>query len=282
VAEPQVVEKASEARELAASWRRAGLRVALVPTMGYLHEGHLSLMREALRQADRLAVSIFVNPLQFGPTEDLARYPRDLPGDLAKCGAAGAHAVFHPPPEEIYPPGFQTAVDVVELSQGLCGASRPGHFRGVATVVAKLLCLFLPDVAVFGRKDYQQLKIIERLTLDLGLPTRIVGAPIVREPDGLALSSRNAYLSADERRRALCLSQGLAAARALFASGVREPAPLSQVILDRLAQAGARTDYAEIRDGESLRVLTRADARSMAFVAAFVGKTRLIDNTALA
>ncbi|MHB8418154.1 MAG: pantoate--beta-alanine ligase [Myxococcales bacterium] len=282
MAEPRILTVAAEARELAAAWRREGRRVALVPTMGYLHEGHLSLMREALRLADRLAVSVFVNPLQFGPAEDLSRYPRDLEGDLAKCAAAGAHAVFNPPPEQMYPEGFQTSVEVTELSQGLCGTSRPDHFRGVATVVAKLLCLFWPDVAVFGRKDYQQLKIVERLALDLGLPTRIVGAPIVREPDGLALSSRNAYLSADERRRALCLSQGLGAARALFATGLRDPAALTQVILDRLAAAQARADYAEVRDGETLRPVAQADERSMAFVAAFVGKTRLIDNAALA
>ncbi len=280
--EPQIIETAARARDLVAAWRREGRRVALVPTMGYLHEGHLSLMREALRDADRLAVSIFVNPLQFGPTEDLARYPRDLAGDVAKCASAGAHAIFHPPPEEMYPRGFQTSVDVAEVSQGLCGASRPGHFRGVATVVAKLLCLFQPDVAVFGRKDYQQLKVIERLALDLSLGTRIVGAPIVREPDGLALSSRNAYLTADERQRALCLSQGLSTARARFAAGERDPARLAQAILERLAAAGVRPDYAEVRDGDSLRPVPRADERSMAFVAAFVGTTRLIDNALLA
>ncbi len=249
--------------------------------MGFLHEGHLSLMREGRRRADRVSVSIFVNPLQFGPREDLARYPRDLEGDLAKCGSVDVDLVFTPDPIEVYPPGFQTSVDVAQLSQGLCGASRPGHFRGVATVVTKLLALSLPDVAVFGRKDYQQLKIIERLTRDLDLPTEIVGAPIVREPDGLAMSSRNAYLSPDERRRALSLQEGLQTARTRFADGSRGAASLRAAVLDRLEKAGARPDYVELRDAETLETLDLAAEGSMLFVAAFLGKTRLIDNAVL-
>jgi pantoate--beta-alanine ligase len=275
------VRTAGELRAITSGWRRNGERAALVPTMGYLHEGHLSLMREGRRRANRVAVSIFVNPLQFGPKEDLARYPRDLEGDLAKCGSVDVDLVFAPEPAEMYPPGFQTSVDVAELSQGLCGASRPGHFRGVATVVAKLLALFLPEVAVFGRKDYQQLKIIERLTRDLGLPTEIVGATIVREPDGLAMSSRNAYLSPEERRRALALQEGLQAARARFAGGARDAASLRAALLERLEKAEARPDYVELRDAESLQPLEVATASSMLFVAAFLGRTRLIDNVVL-
>jgi pantoate--beta-alanine ligase len=281
VKRPQVVKSTAELRAITSAWRRDGQRAALVPTMGYLHEGHLSLMREGRRRADRVAVSIFVNPLQFGPNEDLARYPRDLDGDLAKCGSAAVDMVFVPEPAEIYPPGFQTSVDVAQLSQGLCGASRPGHFRGVATVVTKLLALFLPEIAIFGRKDYQQLKIIERLARDLALPTEIVGAPIVREADGLALSSRNAYLSPDERRRALALQAGLQAARALFADGKREAEALRGAVLERLTKAEACPDYVELRDPENLKSLEVATADSMLFVAAYLGKTRLIDNVVL-
>ncbi len=277
----QVVKTAAEVRAITSAWRGKGERAALVPTMGYLHDGHLSLMREGRRRADRVAASIFVNPLQFAPKEDLARYPRDLEGDLSKCGTVGVDLVFHPDPAEMYPPGFQTSVDVSELSEGLCGASRPGHFRGVATVVTKLLALFLPDVAVFGRKDYQQLKIIERLARDLALPSEIVGAPIVREPDGLALSSRNAYLSPDERRRALSLQAGLQAARTLFADGKRDATSLRGAVLERLEKAEARLDYVELRDADTLKALEVAAADSMLFVAAFLGKTRLIDNVVL-
>ncbi len=270
-----------EVRTLVAEWRRASLRVALVPTMGALHGGHLSLVREAKRRASRVAVSIFVNPLQFGPNEDLARYPRDLEGDVAKCSAAGADAVFHPEPPELYPPGFDTSVEVARLAKGLCGERRPGHFRGVATVVTKLLVLFSPDVAVFGRKDYQQLKIVERLALDLGLPTEIVGAPIVREPDGLAMSSRNAYLSPEERRGAPCLREGLLAARRLFAAGERDVEKLREAILIPLTANGARMDYVELRDRDTLLPERTARATTIALVAAFIGRTRLIDNEIL-
>jgi pantoate--beta-alanine ligase len=275
------VKTAAELRRITSVWRAAGDRTALVPTMGYLHEGHVSLMREARRRAIHVSVSIFVNPLQFGPSEDLARYPRNLDGDLAKCGSAGVDVVFTPDAAEMYPPGFQTSVEVGPLSQGLCGARRPGHFKGVATVVAKLLALFLPDVAVFGRKDYQQLKIIERLARDLSLPTEIIGAPIVREPDGLAMSSRNAYLSPDERRRALGLQEGLQAARKLLAAGTRDAASLRGAVLERLAAAEARADYVELRGAENLEELDVATPEAMLFVAAFLGRTRLIDNVVL-
>lgn len=271
----------AQVRERVLAWRGASSRTALVPTMGYLHEGHLSLVREARRHADRVALSIFVNPLQFGPAEDIERYPRDLAGDLAKCQAAGVDAVFHPEPEELYPGGFQTSVEVAELSHGLCGASRPGHFRGVATIVCKLLCLFAPDAAIFGRKDYQQWRVVERLVRDLGLPTRVVGAPIVREPDGLALSSRNTYLSPDERRRAVCLREGLLEARRRFADGARDPVSLRQAILEALDRGGTRPDYVELRDPDRLRPVAEAEPATRALVAAFVGRTRLIDNAPL-
>ncbi len=278
---PRLVRTQAELRAALAVWRHEGHRIGLVPTMGALHEGHLSLIRRAGEEADRVAVSIFVNPLQFGPKEDLSRYPRDLEGDLAKCGLAGADLVFQPEPAEIYPEGFQTHVEVERLSQGLCGASRPGHFRGVATVVTKRLCLFGAEVAVFGQKDFQQLRVIERLAQDLSIPTRIVGAPIVREPDGLAMSSRNAYLSSDERRRALSLSQGIAAARTLFQGGETRPDPLRTAVLDRLASSGVRPDYVELRDPATLEPLAAAGPDARLLVAAFVGTTRLLDNASL-
>jgi len=262
------------------SLRRSGRGLALVPTMGYLHEGHQSLIREGRRRADVVATSIFVNPTQFGPNEDLSRYPRDLEGDLAKCTSAGAEAVFAPVPEEMYPPDFQTHVEVGKVSQGLCGARRPGHFQGVATVVTKLLGLFKPQVALFGEKDYQQLQVIRALVRDLNLGVEVIGMPTVREPDGLALSSRNAYLSPEERRRALALSRGMAAAQALYARGTRDTASLVDAARRELAAADLREDYVEVVDATSLTSLSSVTPGQSAriLVAAFAGKTRLIDN----
>lgn len=278
---PRVVTREAEVRQLTLAYRRAGERLALVPTMGALHEGHLSLVREARRRADRVALTIFVNPLQFGPTEDLDRYPKDFEGDLAKCAAEGVDLVFHPSPAELYPKGFQTHVEVPELSRGLCGKSRPGHFRGVATVVAKLLGLFRPEVAIFGQKDFQQLRVIERLVQDLSIPTAIVGAPIVREADGLARSSRNAYLSPDERRRALCLCEAIARARESFARGVRDAARLRADALALLEREGARVDYVELCDPDRLGPIDPVATDTRLLLAAFFGTTRLIDNAAL-
>jgi pantoate--beta-alanine ligase len=278
---PGQLTTAAEAAGFAEATRRAGRRLALVPTMGYLHAGHVSLMVEARARADVVAVSIFVNPTQFGPSEDLARYPRDLPGDLARCAAAGVDVVFHPEASEIYPPGHQTFVEVTELSRGLCGDRRPGHFRGVATVVTQLFALLRPHVAIFGEKDYQQLQVIRRLAHDLHLGVEVVGMPIVREPDGLAMSSRNAYLSAAERSRALALLRGLEAARALFAGGERSGPSLAGTVRDALRAADAREDYVEVVDAGSLQPLTRVDRPARLLVAAFVGATRLIDNVAL-
>jgi pantoate--beta-alanine ligase len=272
-----------EARRLSMDVHRRGDRLALVPTMGYLHDGHLALMREAIGAADRVVATIFVNPMQFGPNEDLSRYPRDLSGDLAKCEAAGVEAVFAPDAAEIYPPGFQTFVEVTEVSRGLCGERRPGHFRGVATVVAKLLSLFRPHVAVFGEKDYQQLHVIRRLNLDLNLGSEIVSVPTVREQDGLAMSSRNACLSPSERARALSLSSGLRLAQELASSGVHQVRDLLKAMRQELERAQVREDYIAIVDEQTLAPLEELPSSrpARALVAAFVGRTRLIDNAAV-
>jgi pantoate--beta-alanine ligase len=219
----RVLRTPAELAEWTETARRQGRRLGLVPTMGLLHRGHLSLMEACRERVDSTVVSIFVNPTQFGPSEDLARYPRDLEGDLHKCREAGMDAVFTPDPDAMYPPGHRTYVEVTSLQDSLCGAHRPGHFRGVATVVTQLFALARPHLAVFGEKDWQQLQIIRRLALDLHLGVEVVGMPIVREADGLALSSRNAYLSPPERARALALSRGLRSAQARWSAGERGP-----------------------------------------------------------
>jgi len=278
-----------------AAWQRrctaardGGVRIALVPTMGYLHDGHLSLMREARRRADEgghpglSLATVFVNPTQFGPTEDLARYPRDLEGDLAKCGAAGVDLVLAPEdPAAVYPQGFQTWVEVAEVSKGLCGDRRPGHFRGVATVVAKLFGLSRPHVALFGEKDWQQLQVLRRMAVDLDMGIDVVGMPIIREPDGLALSSRNAYLSAEERGRAVAISRALQEAQSRAGQGERDPASLARGVKATVEAAGMRVDYVELVHPETLRAVDRAVPGTRALVAAFLGRTRLIDNVAL-
>jgi pantoate--beta-alanine ligase len=268
--------------------REAGARIALVPTMGYLHDGHASLLREARHRADAslrrgvALATIFVNPTQFGPNEDLSHYPRDLEGDLAKCAAAGIDRVLAPAdPAQVFAPGHQTWVEVERASQGLCGASRPGHFRGVATVVAKLFNLTLPDVALFGAKDFQQLAVIRAMSRDLAFGVEIVEMPIVRERDGLALSSRNAYLSAGERTRALSLSRALFEARDAAAEGERDVERLRARARERLVGAGVRVDYVEIVDPDTLVPVARAAPGTVMLVAAFVGSTRLIDNVRL-
>lgn len=273
-----------EVRAFTAALAREGKRLALVPTMGFLHEGHLSLMREGGRRADVVAATIFVNPAQFGPTEDLARYPRDPEGDAKKCASAGVALLYTPEPAIVYPPGYQTWVTVDEVSKGLCGDRRPGHFRGVATVVTKLLALFRPQVALFGEKDFQQLQVIRRLTADLELGVEIAGQPTIRETDGLAMSSRNAYLSPDERRRALALSQGLFEAQAAAKAGETKAAVLLANVRARLAQAEVREDYVELRHAETLAPLEvlAPTVPGRLLVAGFLGKTRLIDNVAIA
>ena len=254
--------------------------LALVPTMGYLHAGHQSLIREGAQRAVAVVATIFVNPTQFGPGEDLSRYPRDLEGDLRKCGEAGATFVFAPSsPAEMYPPGYQTFVEPGPLSAPLDGEKRPGHFRGVCTVVAKLFALSRADLALFGEKDFQQLAVIRRMALDLELATEVIGRPTVREPDGLAMSSRNAYLSGDERQKALSIWNALTSARAAFSKGERSAARIEEAA--RAALSGLRVDYCELRDPIELQPVARADATSRLFIAAFFGKTRLIDNGAL-
>src|SRR5437899_6305960 len=256
--------------------------LALVLTMGYLHGGHQSLIQAAALRAPTVAVTIFVNPTQFGPAEDLSRYPRNIEGDLRKCEQAGATFVFAPKgPEEMYPPGFQTWVEPGPLAVPLEGEKRPGHFRGVVTIVTKFFALSRADCAFFGEKDYQQLVVIRRMNADLNLGVEVIGRPIVRESDGLALSSRNAYLSRDERARATALWKSLKAARDAFKAGELRPAQLEELARERLLADGLRIDYAEIRDPVHLQRPPRADATSRLFLAAFLGKTRLIDNGAL-
>ena len=274
----EIVRSVNMLRATVAGWRQNGARIALVPTMGALHLGHLSLVEIAKGTAERVIASIFVNPTQFGPGEDFATYPRDEAGDLAKLASAGVDLVYAPGNTEIYPTGFETRVNVPSLSQDLCGAARPGHFEGVATVVTKLLLQSAPDVAVFGEKDYQQLLVIRRLVRDLDIPVRIVSGPIVREPDGLALSSRNAYLSPEERRVAPLLFRTLSeVAEALAAGGEAHEAAESG--RDKLEAKGFRVDYVAIRDPDTLAPLAgplRGRARVLG--AAALGATRLIDN----
>jgi pantoate--beta-alanine ligase len=267
---------------LAIAPERAGRRIALVPTMGYLHEGHASLLREGRKQGDVLVLSIFVNPIQFGKNEDLDRYPRDLERDCQLAEACGVDIVFIPSAEDMYPQGFQTGVTVRDIALPLCGASRPGHFDGVATVVTKLFNIVRPDVALFGCKDYQQLAVIRRMTADLNMPVDIVGMPIVREPDGLAMSSRNAYLTQSERQSALCLIRAIKRARELYAAGERSVAMLTRETRAVIEQeTDAVIDYVEFRDGAALHEVENADAATLLALAVKIGHTRLIDNTVL-
>ncbi len=269
--EPQKLQKWAKAARL------AGRKIALVPTMGYLHEGHLSLIAEAKRRgAAEIVVSVFVNPVQFGPNEDYEKYPRDEKADLAKCKAAGATAVFFPTPENMYLDRHSVYIVEEDLSKGLCGARRPGHFRGVCTVVAKLFNLAHPDFAVFGQKDYQQAQIIKRMVRDLNFDLKVYTAPIVREPGGLARSSRNTYLSADERERALALSRALAS----VAVG-RDAASERRRVVRDLEKAGLKVDYVEFVDGETLENVKKTAKGVCVLLAVYDGKTRLIDNRVL-
>lgn len=266
-------------QEQCAAWKKAGQTIALVPTMGYLHEGHLSLIRLARQNGDRVVVSIFVNPTQFGPTEDLDKYPRDFLRDAGLCGKEGVDAIFHPEPAAMYAPGFSCWVLEESLSKTLCGAFRPIHFRGVCTVCLKLFHITLADVAVFGQKDAQQLLVIQRMVRDLNVPIRILPAPLVREADGLARSSRNKYLSADERVRALSLSRGLSLAKAAFEAGQRDPEILKAMVRNELQHAGADPiDYVDLMDRSTLRPAKTAKGHTLLAIAAYIGKTRLIDN----
>jgi pantoate--beta-alanine ligase len=275
----QVVSSPTEMRALGEDLRRDGKKIVLVPTMGYLHEGHVSLLRAGRARGDVLILSIFVNPIQFGPNEDLARYPRDLDGDLAKARGAGTDFVFTPDAATMYPPGATTRIDVGPVATGLCGDRRPGHFAGVATVVTKLFQLTRAHLALFGEKDYQQLAVIRQMTRDLDLGVEIAGMPIVREPDGLAMSSRNVYLTSEERTQALVLSRALDAVGRTHAAGQRDARALERVATELIATAPlARVDYAELRDAVTLAPIDRADKPAVLALAVFFGKTRLLDN----
>lgn len=277
-----IIESVREMQETALRSRAAGQRIVLVPTMGYLHEGHASLMHAGRRHGDLLVVSIFVNPTQFGVGEDFEKYPRDMERDQQIAESAGVDIIFAPPASEMYPPGFQTYVNVEGLTQPLCGASRPTHFRGVTTVVCKLFSIVQPHVAMFGKKDYQQLAVIRQMVGDLNLPVEVTGMPIVREADGLAMSSRNAYLSPAERQSALCLSRAVRAARQAFQGGERRASVLQQLVTAEITREPAvLIDYVELRDGQSLQTLDQADEQTLLALAVKIGKTRLIDNCVL-
>ena len=275
----KIVESVTEMQSLAAEFRVGGKTIAFVPTMGYLHDGHASLMHEGRRRGDLLIASIFVNPSQFGAGEDFDAYPRDLERDAHIAGEAGVDVIFTPRASDIYPAGYQTWVDVDRLTLPLCGASRPGHFRGVTTVVCKLFNIVMPHVALFGNKDYQQLAVIRRMAADLNMAIDIVGMPIVREPDGLAMSSRNAYLSPTERSSALCLSRALGEARRLYRQGERNVVVLRETVLIIIGgEPGVVIDYVELRDGDTLEEVAMARGNTLLALAVRVGKTRLIDN----
>jgi len=276
-----VIRDPAEMAAWAESARRRGRRIAFVPTMGALHEGHASLLRAGRARGDELVLSIFVNPTQFGPHEDLARYPRDLDGDLRLAAGAATDVAYVPDAAAVYPRGYQTFVEVREVEKGLCGDRRPGHFVGVATVVCKLFNVVRPHVALFGEKDYQQLAVIRRMVLDLDMGIEIAGMPIVREPDGLAMSSRNRYLSPAERERALSLSRGLSAAVTAARAGEKDAAALVAIAREALRGQADSVDYVELRDADTLAPAARLDRPAVMLVAAFVGRTRLIDNMRL-
>ena len=261
------------------AWKRAGLTVGLVPTMGYLHEGHASLIKRAAAECDRVVVSVFVNPTQFGPNEDLESYPRDFEHDKALVAECGAHLVFAPTPDDMYAPGAATWVTVEGLTKELCGRSRPIHFRGVATVVNKLMNIAQPDRAYFGEKDAQQLAVIRRMVKDLNMPVEVVGCPIVREADGLAKSSRNTYLNAAERQAALVLSRSLAEGKKLLEAGETDAQTVCARITEVInAEPAARIDYVQAVDADSIEPVAAVNGTVLFAIAVYIGKTRLIDN----
>jgi len=275
----RVIKTVSEMSDEAAGLRLAGKTVGFVPTMGYLHAGHLSLVKLARRENDVVVLSIFVNPTQFGQGEDLDRYPRDLPGDVDKCRKEDVNIVFAPEADDIYPDGFSTSVNVEGVSERLCGAVRPGHFRGVATVVAKLFNIVKPHRAYFGQKDHQQTMVVRRMARDLDIGTDIIVGPTVREPDGLAMSSRNAYLSPDDRMAAVQIYRALASARSLRQSGeTRADVLLSKVRESLRNEPAIKAEYIELVDPEKLTPLSSAGEKALLALAVRIGKTRLIDN----
>ena len=275
----KIIKTVREMHRAANRIRQAGLRIGLVPTMGYLHEGHLSLVRQALKVTDRVVVSIFVNPLQFGPTEDLAAYPRDIDRDLELIDQYGVHLAYLPDEREIYPGEFATSVRVTKLTERLCGTSRPGHFEGVTTIVTKLFAAVKPHVAIFGQKDAQQTIVIQRMVRDLNLDVEILMAPTVREADGLAMSSRNAYLSAEERREAPALYRALTVGEKMIARGERRAQKVIEAMRDVIEpQRSAKIDYIEAVDAKDLTPVAELKNSVLLAVAVRFGNARLIDN----
>jgi pantothenate synthetase (EC 6.3.2.1) len=276
----EVITNPSQMQNLMLSLKKQGKKIGFVPTMGYLHEGHLSLIRCSKKENDITVVSIFVNPIQFGVNEDFGRYPRDFERDKSLCEKENVDYIFYPSYEEMYPDGFQTYVEVAELSKGLCGDFRPGHFKGVATVVAKLFNIVCPDNAYFGKKDFQQLKVIQRMVKDLNFPVNIVGCPVVREPDGLAMSSRNKYLSDEERESALYISKALFEAKRMFEDGITDPNLIKEKVRQIISQAKhlKEIQYVEIVDSNTLKPVDKVKKSDVLAVAVYIGNTRLIDN----
>lgn len=275
----KIVDNVKEIRNIVKEWKADGLTVGLVPTMGYLHEGHKSLIDRAVAENDRVVVSDFVNPMQFGPKEDLATYPRDLEMDSALCEAAGAHIIFHPEPDEMYHDDFSSFVDMNTLTSVLCGKTRPIHFRGVCTVLAKLFNIVQPDKAYFGQKDAQQLAVVTHMVNDLNFNLEIIGCPIIREKDGLAKSSRNTYLSVEERQAALVLSKSLKNGRALIESGETNAKKVVKSIYDEIStEPLAKIDYVEIVSWPTLEEVDTIDSDILCAIAVYIGKVRLIDN----
>ena len=275
----KIVGTVKEVREQVKEWKKQGLSVGFVPTMGYLHEGHKSLMDAARKGNDKVVVSIFVNPMQFGPTEDLATYPRDLDHDAALCESAGVDLIFHPEAEEMYEKDFCSFVDMTGLTEGLCGKTRPIHFRGVCTVVNKLFNIVTPDHAYFGQKDGQQLAVIKRMVRDLNMDIEIVGCPIVREEDGLAKSSRNTYLSSEERKAALILSKTVALGKELAKTEKDANKVVEAMEKNIETEPLAKIDYVEAVDALSMAPVEKLEGTCMLAMAVYIGKTRLIDNT---
>jgi pantoate--beta-alanine ligase len=275
----KLVDSISRMNTLVKILKKEGKSIGFVPTMGYLHEGHISLVRAAKKHTDVAVMSVFVNPLQFGPKEDFEKYPRDIKRDEALAGDAGVDVIFCPSVKDMYPEGYATYVNVECLTDSLCGSSRPGHFKGVTTVVAKLFNIVKPDVAYFGQKDAQQVAVIRKMARDLNLDIEIRTMPIIRETDGLAMSSRNVYLSEDERRQALVLNQSLAKALSLVKSGERDPANVIKAIMELIAPKPlVKIDYVSIVDAKDLKDISEISGEVLVALAAFVGKTRLIDN----
>lgn len=276
----KIVSTKIDVRNQVKEWRKEGLTVGFVPTMGYLHEGHESLVKRAVAENDRVVVSIFVNPMQFGPKEDLATYPRDLEADSKLCEAAGAALIFHPEPEEMYEEAFCSYVDMNGLTNALCGLSRPVHFRGVCTVVNKLFNIVMPDKAYFGEKDAQQLAVVKRMVKDLDMDIEIVGCPIIREEDGLAKSSRNTYLSPEGRKQALVLSKAIFAGKQMVLDGEKDTSVVLKAMRDIIEKASmARIDYVEIVDVNTMNSIDTIQGEILCAIAVYIGdEARLIDN----